>query len=153
MRAAISTELLSRLINATPEQYAAVERALGMTDKSKMENVEAEPVSEDVALKLFAFVKALESEANYRKAPVTRVFQLYCLESLTREQVAKVCRCSLALVKARLQAIQKKLGRRPSELRTFSAEFERIADSLSDSRARRINRQRAMNGSHPGDDE
>jgi len=48
-----------------------------------------------------------------------------------------------------LQVIEQKLGRKPAGLRTISNEFERIADSLSDPRARRINRQRALDGSDP----
>ena len=54
MRAAIPTDLLLRLMNATPEQYAAVERVLGVTPEdggSKMENG-GPAVSEDVAQEL-----------------------------------------------------------------------------------------------------
>ena len=106
-----------------------------------------------MARKLFALVKALESETNYRKAPVIRVFYLYCVEGLTRQRVAKECRCVPSLVTLRLQAIAKKLGRHPKELRTFSSYFERISESLSDSRARFIDRQRALDGSDPEEDE
>jgi hypothetical protein len=152
MRAAFSTDMLLRLMNATPEQYAAVERVLGMAADNGLEAVEPEPSNDAVALKLFALIRALESKSNYRKAPVTRVFQLYCLESLTQRQVAKACRCSLALVKMRLSVLEKKLGRKPSQLRTLSSEFERITDSLSDPRARRIHRQRAIEGNDREDD-
>jgi hypothetical protein len=40
MRAAISTDLLSRLMNATPEQYAAVAKILGVKDEGRMMNEE-----------------------------------------------------------------------------------------------------------------
>lgn len=151
LRAAIPSDLLLRLLNATTEQYAAVERALGMTAGQglNVEEVETEPVSDDVARKLFALVNALELATNYRKAPVIRVFYLYCVKSLTREEVARACRCVPSLVTLRLQVIEQKLGRKPAGLRTISNEFERIADSLSDPRARRINRQRALDGSDP----
>jgi hypothetical protein len=147
MRTAIPTEMWLRLAKATPEQYATVERVLGMSPS------EPESVSPGAAFELFALLKALESETNYRKAPITRVFLLYCRDSLTLEQVAKACRCSPSLIKLRFREIEKKLGRKPSELRTFSGEFERIADSLSDSRARRIDRGRAIQGGDPDEDQ
>jgi hypothetical protein len=108
-----------------------------------------EPVSEDEARRLFALLRALELESNFRKAPVTRVFMLYCLDGKSRDAVARDCNCSPSLITLRLQAIERKLGRKPAELRQFSDHFERIADSLSDSRARRIDRRRAIDGSEP----
>ena len=100
--------------------------------------------SDDEARRLFALLKALESEGDYRKAPVTRVFQLYCLEGLTREEVATKCRCAPSLVTLRLQAIEARVGRKASELRQLSGQFERIADSLTDTRARRVHRESAL---------
>jgi hypothetical protein len=152
MRTAIPTELLLRLLNATTEQYAAVERILGANADSEAA-ADVEPVGEDLAVRLFGLVNALESETNYRKAPVIRVFYLYCVKTLTRAEVARACRCVPSLVSLRLRTIEKKLGRKPKELRCFSSEFERISDSLSDSRARRIDRQRAMDNDDPESDE
>lgn len=126
-------------MNAPPEQYAAVEMILGAS-------AEAVVASDDDARRLFALLKALESEGNYRKAPVTRVFQLYCLEGLKRDEVARKCNCVPSLVTLRLKAIEAKLGRKASALRQLSGHFERIADSLSDDRARRIHRAGAMDG-------
>ena len=110
---------------------------------------EVEPVSGDEARRLFALLRALELESKFRKAPVTRVFLLYCLDGKSRDAVARDCNCSPALITLRLQAIEKKLGRKASSLRQFSDHFERIAESLSDSRARRIDRRRAIEGSVP----
>lgn len=110
------------------------------------------PVSDNEARRLFALLKALESESNYRKAPVTRVFQLYCLEARSRDEVAKACRCVPSLITLRLQAIEKKLGRKPAELRGISSHFDGIADALTDSRARHIDRARAIEGSDPDDE-
>jgi hypothetical protein len=106
-----------------------------------------EPASDDEARRLFALMEALESESNYRKAPVTRVFQLYCKDGLSRDEVARQCHCVPSLITARLQAIERKLGRKPSELRQFSSQFERISDSLSDDRAAHIHRKNAMDDS------
>jgi DNA-directed RNA polymerase specialized sigma24 family protein len=152
MRTAIPTEMLTRLASATPEVYAAMERLLGLTENQTAADAGVEPASDELALKLFALLKSMESETRYRKAPVLLVFTLYCVEGLTREQVAKECRCSLTLAKIRLRAIEKKLGRKPAALRAFSSQFQSIADSLADPRARRIDRLRAMDGSDPDDE-
>jgi hypothetical protein len=96
------------------------------------------PASDNEAARVFALLDALESETNYRKAPVTRVFQLYCLKAMTRNQVARACRCAPSLVTLRLQCIEVRLGRKPAELRVLSSHIEQIADSLRDDRARRI---------------
>jgi hypothetical protein len=109
--------------------------------------------SDDDARRLFALLKALETESNYRKAPVTRVFQLYCLEEQSRNEVAKACHCVPSLITLRLKAIEKKLGRKPKELRVLSSQFERIADSLTDSRARHIDREQAIHGDDPPDED
>src|ERR1017187_6807896 len=113
----------------------------------------SEPMNDNEARRLFELLKALESESNYRKAPVTRVFQLYCLEKLSRNEVAKACRCVPSLITLRLKAIHKKLGRKPLELRGISSHFDGIADSLTDSRARNIDRERAIDGSDPDDED
>jgi hypothetical protein len=105
-----------------------------------------EPVSDCEARRLFALVTALELETNFRKAPVIRVFMLYCRDGETRKVVARECKCSPALITLRLQAIENKLGRKAAELRQISGHFEQIADSLTDSRARRIDRRRAIDG-------
>ena len=151
MREVLSSDLLLRLIHATPEQYAHVERVLGMSGSDGW--TPPDSATDDDARKLFALLKALESEGNYQKAPVTRVFQLYCLESKTRKEVAKACRCAPSLITLRLKTIEKKLGRKPAELRSISPEFERIADSLSDSPARRIRRESALGGEDPEDED
>ena len=145
MRAAIPTDLLLRLMNATPEQYDAVTKILGVS-------ASGEVASDDDARRLFALLKALESEGNYRKAPVTRVFQLYCLDGLTRDEVAKKCHCVPSLVTLRLKAIEARLGRKATELRQLSGHFERIAESLTDERARRINRASALDETNDDED-
>ena len=103
-----------------------------------------EPASDHEARQLFALLKQLDAGQAVRKAPVSQVFRLYCLEGLSRAEVAKRCGCVESLVTLRLQEIERKLGRKPAELRDLSPEFERIEESLSDPRARRIHRRSAM---------
>ena len=72
--------------------------------------------------------------------PTLLLRQIHCLEGLTRNSVALRCHCAPTLVTLRLQTIEKKLGRKASELRQLSGHFERIAESLTDERARRVHR-------------
>jgi hypothetical protein len=116
---------------------------------------ETAPMSDNEALRLFALLKALESETNCRKAPVTRVFRLYCLEGMTRNAIARQCRCAPSLVSLRFKAIRKKLGRKLSELRQvsmLSSHFEQMEASLRDDRARRIHRTSAMDDGEYAED-
>jgi len=109
-----------------------------------------EPATDDEARQLFALLKELDAANTVRKAPVSQVFRLYCLEGLSRAEVAKRCGCVESLVTLRLHEIERKLGRKPAALRELSPEFERIEESLSEPRARRIHRRSAMEES--GDD-
>jgi len=103
------------------------------------------PIDENEARRLFALIKEL-SDANTakRKAPIIEVFRLYCVEGLTAKQIAKQCRCTKSLIVLRLGGIREKLGRDPAELRLMSSHFEKIEDSLSDSRAKQIHRESAL---------
>ncbi len=112
-----------------------------------------EPASDDEARRLFALLKSLDEETNVRKAPVVQVFRLYCLEGLSRRKVANRCGCAESLVTLRLRAIEKHLGRKPTELRTLSAQFERIEDSLTDPRARHIHRKSAIDDGRLGEND
>ena len=106
----------------------------------------ATAVPEDVARQVFAVVREMETGGKWRKAPMLRVFRLYCQDGMTANQVAKECACSKALVVLRLKQLRRKLGRDPAELRTLSSHFEAIEDSLSDSRADGIHREGLKDG-------
>ena len=108
---------------------------------------------DEVARQLFALVEELEGEGKWRKAPVTKVFHLYCVKGLSRAEVAKGCGCVPALVTLRLKLIEGKLGRKPIELRQLSPQFEEIEESLSDSRAQNIYRKGAIYGDSQDDEQ
>jgi hypothetical protein len=99
---------------------------------------------EEPALRAFAVIKALDTNTRLRDAPVLTVFRLYCIDSLSVEQSAKKLRCSKATIVNRLRTIREKTGVAPKTLRSYSTQFTHIENSLSDSRARRIDRQAAM---------
>jgi DNA-directed RNA polymerase specialized sigma24 family protein len=149
LRPAIPTELLLRLMNATPDQLAAVE---GVLASSSVEVASPpEPVSEDVARKAFALIHALDSEGVVRTAPVLTVFRFYCMEGLSPEQVAGKCGCSKGTVVNRLRLIREKTGVAPAALRRFSSQFEKIEDDIRDSRAAYVHRRRLID--EDGDEE
>ena len=105
-----------------------------------------EPLEEQSARQAFALVRALDATQPVRKASLYTVFRLYCVEGLTVEQVARKCRCARSLVFVRLGALRRKLGTEPGRLRQYSGHFERIEESLTDSRARRVYRQGVADG-------
>jgi hypothetical protein len=111
----LPTDLLLRLMNATPEQIAAVREILGLG-----EEFECEPASDDVAREVFDVIRRIELPARDRKAPLVKVFQLYYVDGLTAATVAKKCRCSRRLIVIRLQQLSRKLGRKPSQLRALT---------------------------------
>jgi hypothetical protein len=102
-----------------------------------------EPASDDEARRVFALLKELE-DRKVVKAPVIQVFRLYCMEGLSRAQVAKQCHCVPGLITKRLKQIEQKLGRKPAELRKLSGHFEKIDESLRDDRARKVRRRSAI---------
>jgi hypothetical protein len=111
-----------------------------------------EELAEGTARQAFALVKALDSAQPALKASLYTVFRLFCMEGLTVEQVAERCRCARSLIFVRLAALRKKLGADPRSLRQYSDQFERIEDSLTDPRARRVYRKGAAYGEEAEED-
>lgn len=148
MRAAIPTDLLLRLMNATPEQYAAVERVLGVKPEdggSKLEDSEP-AVHEDVARSAFALLQKLELDAPLKAPSVLTVFRLYCVDGHSAERVARKCRCGKATVIRRLQFIEARTGMKPEQFRAVSGHLQQVDDDLNASGAREIYRQGLAQG-------
>ena len=148
MRAAIPTDLLLRLMNATPEQYAAVERVLGVKPEdggSKLEDSEP-AVHEDVARSAFALLQKLEMDAPLKAPSVLTVFRLYCVDGFSAERVARKCRCGKATVIRRLQFIEARTGMKPEQFRAVSGHLQQVDDDLNASGAREIYRQGLAQG-------
>lgn len=132
------------------EMFSGVDRKLDVIhrDFREMREVRA-PMPDDVARQVFALAKELEGDGRWRKAPIFRVFRLYCIECLPAVKVAGKCGCSLSLVFMRLKQLRRKLGRDPAELRQMSSQFEQFEDSIRDSRARGIYRKGAVGNDDP----
>ena len=88
-------------------------------------------VGETIARQALALVKALDSQYKFRKAPLSKVFLLYCSEGLDAKQTAKRCKCGRTLIFDRLKLLKRKLGRHPSELRQYSSHLEHQCDAAS----------------------
>jgi len=136
MRAAIPTELLLRLMKATPEQYAAVEKIL-----SSVVAEHPAPVSEDVARAAFALLVKLDAQGKQKAPPPMTVFRLYCIDELSADQVATKCRCSKGTVMSRLRFIEQVTHTKPERFRAMSGHLQRIADDYDSSGAREIYRR------------
>ena len=152
MRAALPTELLLRLMNATEEQYAAIERILGVKAeqlKAEMLKPEIEPVSEDVARSAFALLQKLELDAPLKAPSVLTVFRLYCVDGFSADRVARKCRCSKGTVMSRLRFIETVTKTKPEQFRAMSGHLQQVDDDLHASGAREIYRQGLA---HEGED-
>jgi hypothetical protein len=146
MRAAIPTDLLLRLMNATPEQYAAVERVLASVPMEA-----PEPVELNVAQAAFALLAKLDAEGIYKKPSPLTVFRLYCIEGLSADLVAAKCRCAKGTIMARLRFIETQTKTKPEQFRAMSAHLQELADNYDRSGAREIYR-RGLTGSAPDAD-
>lgn len=156
VRREISTDLLLRLMNATPEQFAAVERILGCTSPTAASeaggltlrdgNAEREAASEDVARAAFALLQKLELDAPLKAPSVLRVFRLYCVDGLSADQVARKCRCAKGTVMSRLRFIETVTKTKPEQFRAMSGHLQQLDDDLNASGAREIYRRGLVEG-------
>jgi sugar diacid utilization regulator len=116
-------------------------------DKDRLqETLEELKLSKGVARKAFALVKQLDSKRPLQTAPLLAVFRLYCRENKSADEVAKQCHCAKGTIINRLRMIEKWTGKKVGALRAYSPYFDQIEERLSDPRAKRINRRRAIDG-------
>ena len=142
----ISTELLLRLMNATPEQYAAIAKILGAKAESRnlkaeIQNQEESPLSEDVARQAFALLQKLELDAPLKAPSVLTVFRLYCVDGYSADRVARKCRCAKGTVMSRLRFIEAVTHTEPVQFRAMSGHLQQIEDDYDTSGAREIYRR------------
>jgi hypothetical protein len=100
--------------------------------------------SSDLVRQLFEVVKRFQGNNPYETAPLLTVFIHYCMEAKSAAEIARECDCSKSLVILRLKQLREVLQRDPAELRPYSSHTERAEEALSDSRARHIHRQSAL---------
>jgi hypothetical protein len=121
-----------------------------LAKRSLGERPETDGMTESVARQAFGLVRKLDEEEGARKPSLLTVLRLYCVDNLSVRQIARKSGCSIGTVMNRLQTLAQKIGVRPETLRAYSAQFERMEEELSESRAREIYRKGQADG---GDDE
>jgi hypothetical protein len=149
--------LLGEFAKRVPEGKA-LERAVArmeakldaLAKRSLEERPETDGMTESVARQAFGLVRKLDEEEGARKPSLLTVLRLYCVDNLSVRQIARKSGCSIGTVMNRLQTLAQKIGVRPETLRAYSAQFERMEEELSESRAREIYRKGQADG---GEDE
>lgn len=152
MRTAIPSDLLLRLMSATPEQYAAVERALGMDadggwkmedreTKAEIAREDTRPTSAVVAQAAFALMVKLDARGKQKAPTPLTVFRHYCIEGISAEQTATKCRCSKGTVMGRLRLIERVTRKKPESFRAMSDHLQRLDDNYTQTGAREVYRR------------
>ncbi|QHI70128.1 RNA polymerase sigma factor sigma-70 region 4 domain-containing protein [Tichowtungia aerotolerans] len=104
----------------------------------------SELLSQDQVTGFFAIAQALDENPRL-KAPVhSVVFNLYCGQGMSSDEIARKCGCSKATVISRLERLKSKIGRPLTELRAYSDHFEKIAETLADDRASGYDARKAI---------
>jgi hypothetical protein len=141
MRAAIPTDLLLRLMNATPAQFAAVEKILAAVAVEL-----PAPVSEDVARAAFALLVKLDAQGKQKSPTPLTVFRFYCADGMSADEVAAKCRCAKGTVMSRLRFIESVTHTKPEQFRAMSGHLQQMADDYDASGAREIYRRGLVDG-------
>jgi len=93
-----------------------------------------------------AISQKLDGSSRLKAPTDTTVLQLYCIEGLSVDEIVKKHGFSEGTVINRKKSLEDKLGSDLNKLRSYSDHFEKIADTLSDDRARHIDRKAAIYG-------
>jgi len=96
---------------------------------------------ENVFQKAFALVKALGGSPRGGLSSV-EVFSEFCVAGRSVAQIARKHGCARGTVLNRLRAVEKATGMKPDALRRISSHVEKLESKISDSRAKRLHRQR-----------
>lgn len=100
-----------------------------------------QPAPEDVALQAFRIVEKLDSERPMKPPTLLAVFRLYCMKSMTTEQIARECRCSKGTVINRLKSLGTRLGLDLDQLRQYSPQFGKIESDIAQSKGSYVHRK------------
>lgn len=103
-----------------------------------------EAAPEEVALAALAIILKLDDGKSRAEPTVTRVFKHYCKEEMTADMMVTKFGWSKGTIINRLRDLEKATGLTKDQLRGLSAQFNAIEGQLTDSRARRIHRQSAL---------
>jgi len=93
-------------------------------------------LSQDQIAGFMAIAEKLDDNPRLKAPTHTTVLNLYCLKGLTTDEIAAMPGFSKGTVMSRKKNLELKLGQPIRELRQYSDHFEKIAESLSDDRAK-----------------
>jgi len=99
-------------------------------------HAEKELITKDQVTSLFQLAQKLDDNPRIKAPNYLTVLQLYCMKSMTLDEIAAECGCSHGTVANRKDTLEDKLGRSLLEFRPYSDHLESISVSLSDSRAK-----------------
>jgi hypothetical protein len=92
----------------------------------------------DLAQRVFALVRNLDTEKPLRPPSLLAVFRHYCIEELSSSQIARKYACSKPSILRRLALIRARTGADPQHLRRLSPHIAKLQDNLADPRAAHI---------------
>ena len=97
---------------------------------------EKELITKDQFTGLFQLAQKLDANPQLKAPTHLAVLQLYCIKSMSLDEIAGECGCSKGTASDRKKRLEKKLGSSLMEFRPYSDHLEKIAESLSDDRAK-----------------
>ena len=128
-------------MNATPTQFAAVEKILSAVAVEL-----PAPVGEDVARAAFALLVKLDAQGKLKSPTPLTVFRFYCADGMSADEVAAKCRCAKGTVMSRLRFIESVTHTKPEQFRAMSGHLQQMADDYDASGAREIYRRGLVDG-------
>lgn len=97
---------------------------------------EKELITQDQITGLFHLAQKLDDNPKIKKAPHLVVLQLYCIKSMSLDEIAEECGCSKGTVASRKNKLDSKLGCDLIQFRPYSDSLQNVAMSLADDRAK-----------------
>lgn len=107
-------------------------------------HAEKELLTQEQIAGFLAVAQVLDGSSRLKAPTHTAVLQLYCMEGLSVDEIVKKHGFAKGTVVNRKKGLEQKLGRPLNELRVFSDHFEKVTESLSDSRAKYSNARAAI---------
>ncbi len=157
MAATVSTDLLLRFLQATPEQQAAIERILGWPGDSGQETAPPTPgVSAQQGAetgRVFRLFSELLAMGSDMKAPPARVFDLMVFRKMTKAETAVACKCAASLITKRVALIEEHFSMPVEKLLAFASDLKERQRTVQGDRYARKKRGAMPDGPQPYDDE
>lgn len=112
-----------------------------------------ELITKDQITSLFHLAQKLDDNPKLGPPTHLTVLQLYCIKSMTLDEIAEECGCSKGTVASRKNTLDSKLGCDLMEFRPYSDSLQKVAMALSDDRAKGYNGRAAIYDNAADDDD